>query len=127
MKKSIVITALFSVLGLGTLFANAAPAKTNGNDIDKAVVINGLTSKMVVTVSVTDNLEKEPMVQINDSEGNNLFKKAISSKTGETKAFNISNLELGDYTLIVTTGKQSIEKQVRVLDLDGKKSYFIFE
>lgn len=127
MKKSIVITALFSVLGLGTLFANAAPAKSNGNDIDKAVVINGLTSKMVVTVSVIDNLEKEPMVQINDSEGNNLFKKAISSKAGETKAFNISNLDLGDYTLIVTTGKQSIEKQVRVLDLDGKKSYFIFE
>ena len=129
MKKSIVLTALVSVLSIGSLFANTTKTgkTSNDNEINSAIEVKGLTNKMVVTVSVLGNLDKTPLVSIVDAEGNNLYKKAITNKVGETQGFNIANLELGDYTLTVTSGKQSIEKQVRVLDLDGKKSYFIFE
>jgi hypothetical protein len=129
MKKSIILTALVSVLSIGSLFANTTSNSetTNDTEINKAIVVKGLTSKMVVTVSVLGDLDKNPLVSINDSDGNNLFKKTLTGKAGETQGFNISNLGLGDYTLSVTSGKQTVEKQVRVLELDGKKSYFIFE
>ncbi|WP_147321907.1 DUF3244 domain-containing protein [Mucilaginibacter conchicola] len=127
MKKSIILTALVSVLSIGSLFANTTVKTANDKEISKAIEVKGLTNKMVLTVSVLGDMDATPLVKINDSEGNNLYKKAISNKAGETQGFNISALALGDYTLTVTSGTQTIEKQVRVLDLDGKKSYFIFE
>lgn len=126
MRKSIILTALVSVISVGSLFANTS--KTfNDKDITNAVVVKGLTSKMVLTVAVLGDLDKNPLVSINDQEGNNLYKKVLTGKTGEIQGFNIADLALGDYTLTVTSGKQTIEKQVRVLDIESKKSYFIFE
>ncbi len=123
MKKSIVLSALVSLLSVGTLLA-ATPVENVGAGAANVISINSLKSNIGVAVSVNGQISGKAIVEIADNDGNKLYKTALKS---QAKGFNLSELEDGDYTITVSAGNQAVKKQVHIYNEGAKKAFFIVQ
>lgn len=128
MKKSIVLAALVSILSITGAFASApVDNKDNNRDINNEVTIYGLNSNIGVVVSTLYPLNEKAVIEIADNQGNQLCKTVIRGNAGEAKAFDLSELDYGDYFVSVSIGKQEVKKQIHIYNEDGKKTWFLFQ
>jgi uncharacterized protein (DUF2249 family) len=118
MKNSIKLTALFLLATTG-LFA-ATPAKALTADVHTAT-ISSLTSNKGIAVKAAD---AKSIVMIYDQDKNVLRKDVLASNS--SKGYILNTLENGDYTMEVTTNKQTVKKNIHVYD-EGKNKTFIIQ
>jgi uncharacterized protein (DUF2249 family) len=125
MKNSIKLTALFLLATTG-LFA-ATPVKKSTADVpsDKApVTISTMAFNKGLAVKVDKDAAGKSIVMIYDQDKNVLRKDVLASNG--TQAYVLSALENGDYTMEVTSNKQTVKKNIHVYD-EGKSKTFIVQ
>ncbi len=130
MKNSIKIIAAFLMLGTGA-FASAAGKSTSNNasplPVKNAIIIKGLSSNIGVSVNMAQTLTGMPLVTITDQARHVLYQSKLSGMAGSGKAYNLSELDNGDYFISVTANRQEVKKQVHIYEENGQKTYFIVQ
>ena len=126
MKKSFTLAALLLVLSTG-LFA-ATPTKKLGNDdANKAIVVQAMRNALGFGVSIYNAGTAKASVTITDKNNNViLFDKLAKGKSVE-KAYNLSELETGDYQLVVNADNSQVTKKLHVYEEYGKKAYVFLQ
>jgi len=119
MKNSIKLTALFLLASAG-LFA-AVPAKTVKADAP-SVTISTLASNKGIAVKAA---EAKSIVMIYDQD-KNVLRKDVLAANG-SKGYVLSGLENGDYTMEVTSNKQTVKKNIHVYNEDKTKTFIVQE
>jgi protein-disulfide isomerase len=119
MKNSIKLTALFLLASAG-LFA-AVPAKTVKADVP-SVTISALASNKGIAVKAAD---AKSIVMIYDQD-KNVLRKDVLAANG-SKGYVLSGLENGDYTMEVTSNKQTVKKNIHVYNEDKTKTFIVQE
>lgn len=127
MKKSITLAAL--LLALGTSVFAAAPAKSKGHNAHSKAQITfvQLKTDMGFGVKIAKEEAGKSVVIIYDKDSNVVFKDLLSKGTDAEKGYILTNLDNGDYTVEVTSDKQSVKKQLHVYDDGQAKSYFFMQ
>lgn len=126
MTKSIGIIAVL-LLSSASLFA-AVPAKkvaeeSKHNDIK----VEALQKDLRVGISVDRSLKGKSFVTITDKNNNLVFEDFLTTKLAVEKAYNLSELDNGDYTIAVTSNDSVLKRTIHIYDEAGQKTYFFFE
>lgn len=119
MKASIKLTALF-LLATTSLFA-AVPAKALKTDAT-AVTFSTLAANKGIAVKAAD---AKSIVMIYDQYKNVLRKDVLAGNTA--RGYILNTLENGDYTLEVTSNKQTVKKNIHVYNEGQTKTFIIQE
>ena len=126
MKNTIKLTALFLLASTG-LFA-ATTVKTSGTvapSTKDVITFSSLPSERGVDVKVEKNAPGKAIIMIYDKDGNVLRKDVLSANKGTEKAYILTQLENGDYTIEVTSNKQVVKKDIHVYDEGDTKMFII--
>lgn len=121
MKNSIKLTALFLLAG-ASVFA-AVPAKAAVPPKADVVIFSSLPSQNGVGVKVSKN--EKAIVIISDQNGNVLRKDVLSEKKSSEKAYILTSLENGDYTIEVIANGKSVKKAIHVYDEGNTKMFIV--
>jgi hypothetical protein len=125
MKKSITLAAILLALGT-SVFAKGA-IKGNTDKTDAGISFTPLKSDNGFAVKVEKDAPGKSMVIIYDAAANVVFKDVLTKGTEAEKAYVLSNLDNGDYTVEVASKTQSVKKQIHVYDEGGNKTYFFYQ
>ncbi|MDB5014451.1 MAG: hypothetical protein JWQ25_2653 [Daejeonella sp.] len=126
MKKSIGIIAVL-LLSNASLFAAVPAEKFADESAHNVIKVEALHKDLRVGVSVDRSLKGKSFVTITDKNNNLVFEDFLTGKLAVEKAYNLSELENGDYTIAVTSNETVVKKTVHIYDEAGKKTYFFFE
>jgi hypothetical protein len=126
MKKSFTLAALLLVLSTGLIAAT--PTKKPGNDdVNKAIVVQAMRNALGFGVSIQNVSTSKASVTITDKNNNViLFDKLAKGKSVE-KAYNLSELESGDYQLVVNADNNQVTKKLHVYEEYGTKAYIFLQ
>jgi len=124
MKKSIALAAL--LLALGTSVFAATTVKMDGNKSNEISFV-ALKSDAGFGIKIDKQEAGKSFVMIYDQDGNTLFKDNMTKATSVEKAYNISKLEVGDYSVEVVSNGKSVKKQMHVYEDNDSKSYFFYQ
>ena len=120
MKKTIAIAALILVAGTSVF---AAPGKSKAPKANNTVSFTTSVKENAFSVKVA---AEKAVVIIYDQDGNAIYKDLVSKGLPTEKSYNVSNLELGNYTVEIKSEQSDIKKQMHVYDNgDGKSFLFI--
>jgi hypothetical protein len=125
MKKSITLAALLLVVGT-SVFA-ASPAKFSTPAAKEEITFVPLKSDKGFGVQVNTATAGKTIVIVYDDEKNVIFKDLLSKNAIGEKGYIVNNLPVGDYTIEVVSGGQSVKKEMHVYDDGQAKSYFFFQ
>jgi hypothetical protein len=128
MRNSIKLAAILLIAGAG--FLAAVPAKAIGSIVPlKADVItfSGLPSEKGVAIKVEKDAPGKAIVIVYDADGNVLYKDVMKNSKSMEKGYILNKLDIGDYTIEVTSNKQVVKKQVHVYDENYRKMFIISE
>jgi hypothetical protein len=125
MKKSITLAAL--LIALGTSVFAAVPAIEKADKASNEISFSSLKSDKGFAVKISKQEAGKSFVMIYDKQGNLLFKDYMTKKTEVEKGYNLSELEVGDYTVKVTSNNETVTKQIHVYVEGDSKSYFFYE
>ncbi len=123
MKNSIKLTALFLLSGF-SLFA-ATPIKTELLEKNN-IHLQALHAPFRVGISIQNITNGNASVEIKDQENHVLLTDRFYKKEIR-KAYNLSELAVGDYTFTVCANQEAIIKRVHIYEASGEKTWFIFE
>jgi hypothetical protein len=80
-----------------------------------------------VGISVERSEKGKSFVKITDKNRNVVFEDYLTTKLTVEKAYNISELEIGDYTISVTSNGVVQKRVIHVYQEGNHKTYFFFE
>ena len=126
MKKTLTLAALLLVISTG-LFA-AAPVKniSNNNDDNNAIVVQAMRTALGFGISIQHTTAAGYVVIIDNNHKVILNDKLAKGKA-ITKAYNLSELETGDYALTVNANNSTVNKKLHVYEEYGKKAYVFLQ
>jgi hypothetical protein len=115
MKNSIKLSALLLLAGTGIFAAGATakPIHPMSSSIKGMVTFSQVPSKRGVEIKVKENPGKA-LVIIYNYENDMVWKDVLSQKKGMDKAYILSQLDNGNYTIEVTLNKQVVKKVAHV-------------
>ena len=125
MKKSIVLFALLTITS-ASIFASV-PAKKVAEAAKNEITVQPLRKDLRVGVSVDRSEKGKAFLTITDKNKNVVFEDFLTSKLAVEKAYNLSDLEVGDYIITVKSNDLVVEKTIHIYEADGQKTYFFFE
>lgn len=125
MKKIITLTAL--IVGLGTSVFAATPAKSKAAAAHSEITFASLASQNGFTVKVSSAEAAKSYIAIYDSNKDVVFKHLLSKETYGEKDYNVAGLEVGDYTVVVTSNQDVVKKQLHIYDEDGRKAFIFLQ
>ncbi|MES2060379.1 MAG: hypothetical protein V4456_00565 [Bacteroidota bacterium] len=126
MKKSFTLAALLLVLSTG-LFAATPTKKPGDGDVNKAIVVQAMRTALGFGVSIQNANATKASVTITDKNNNViLFDKLAKGKWIE-KAYNLSELEAGDYLVVVNADNNQLAKKLHVYEEYGNKAYIFLQ
>ena len=115
MKKKLKLSALLILAAVG--FCAAAPVKpAHGNDpsIKNMIRFSQLPTKRGIEIKLAPDAPGKAEVLIYDWDNDIVWKEALSPKKGMDKAFNLSQLDNGNYTVEVMLNNQMVKKTAHV-------------
>ena len=115
MKNAIKLTALLLLAG-SSIFAAPSAHKTRHIDkpITDMVTFSTTPSRTGVDVKVDKNAPGKAVVLIYNYENDVVWKDVLKKNRGMEKAFNLSELGNGNYTVQVILNKQKVQKTAHV-------------
>jgi hypothetical protein len=119
MKKTIIIATLILATGASVF---AAPAKSKAPKAKPTVSFTAVQADNAFGVKTE---AEKTVVIIYDQYGNGIFKDAVTKGLPTEKSYNVSGLEIGDYTVEIKSEKSDIKKQMHVYD-DGQGKSYLF-
>ena len=125
MKKSIALFALLTITS-ASIFASI-PAKKVAKISKNEINVQALRKDLRIGVSVDRSEKGKSFLTITDKNKDVVFEDFLTSKLAVEKAYNISQLEVGDYTITVKSNDMVVEKTIHIYEADGQKTYFFFE
>jgi hypothetical protein len=125
MKNSLKLTALL-LLASASIFA-ATPTKTVVPFTADIITFSSLPSLTGLDIKVDKNVAGKVVVLVYDQNNNVVFKDVMSGAKSMEKGYILNQLQNGDYTLEVSSGKQTIKKEIHVYDEDNVKTFFVVQ
>ncbi len=126
MKNSIKLTALL-LLSSFSLFADT-PVKPAILPLSKDVInLHALPSPFGVAVNIQNNVKGNAFIEITDQANHILLMNRFSKKTIVQKAYNLAELEDGDYTFTVHSNNNVMTKRVHIYEESGEKTWFLVQ
>jgi hypothetical protein len=126
MKKSFTLTALLLVLSTG-LFASAHAKKLADDSANKTIVVQAMRTALGFGVSIQNAGAAKASVTITDKNNNViLFDKPGNGKLVE-KGYNLSELETGDYKVVITANNNQVTKKLHLYEEGGNKVYIFLQ
>ena len=126
MKKSIGIIAAL-LLSSASLFASD-PAKAIAKKYTRnEIKIEAMRKDLRVGISVERSEKGQSFLKITDKNRNVVFEDFLTTRLAVEKAYNISELEIGDYTISVTSNGVELNRIIHVYQDGDHKTYFFFE
>jgi len=126
MKKSFTLAVLLLVLSTG-LFAATPTEKPGDGDANKVIVVQAMRTALGFGVSIQNANATKASVTITDKNNNViLFDKLAKGKWVE-KAYNLSELEAGDYRVVVNADNSQVAKKLHVYEEYGNKAYIFLQ
>lgn len=120
MKKH--IFSILPLLFLSLSVFAAAPAPED--PADGQVTINGLKSKVGITVSVAEGAYNRADLKIVDLNGNDVvFADSYTPQTKSVRGYDLSALPSGQYQVSLKVGDKSVKQDVRIYYNDNVKNY----
>ena len=115
MKKKFSLSALLIFAAAG-LFAAAPVKPVHGNDpsIKSMIKFAQLPTKRGIEIKLAPDAPGKAVVLIYDWDNDIVWKDALSPKKGMDRAFNLSQLDNGNYTVEVMLNKQMVKKTAHV-------------
>lgn len=126
MKKSIGIIAVL-LLSSASLFAAIPAEKVAEESAHNLIKVEALHKDLSVGISIDKSLKGKSFVTITDKNHNLVFEDFLTGKFAVEKAYNLSELENGDYIIAVTSNDAVVKRTIHIYDEAGKKTYFFFE
>ena len=124
MKNSIKLSALFLLLSLGAFAAAPVKAKEDPAKSKDIITLSAMKENRGVYVNVLKAGERKPYVLVYDRDANVLLKDVLPNKAEVTKGYVLTNLENGNYTIMVISNKEVVKKQVHVYEEYNQKTFF---
>ena len=126
MKKSFTLAAVLLVLSTGLLAA--APAKKTGDDdANKAIVVQAMRTALGFGVSIQNTITANASVTITDKSNNIILLDKLAKGKSVEKAYNLSELETGDYQVTVNANNCKVTKKLHVYEEYGNKAYIFLQ
>ncbi|RYU90308.1 T9SS type A sorting domain-containing protein [Mucilaginibacter terrigena] len=126
MKKSFTLAALLLVLSTG-LFASA-PAKTVADgDANSAIVFQAMRTALGFGVTINNPTATKSFVTITDNNNHVILLDKLGKGKSIEKAYNLSELENGTYTVTVTANNSTVTKKMNVYEEYGNKAYLFLQ
>ncbi|TSD67903.1 hypothetical protein FFF34_011095 [Inquilinus sp. KBS0705] len=124
MKNSIKLSALLLLLSTGLFAATPAKAATADDGIP-TITVQALRNAVGFGVSILT--DAKATVIITDNENHVLLLDKLPKKSVVQKAYNLSELDNGDYAVTIKSNDQTVTKQLRVYDEYGQKAYVFLQ
>jgi hypothetical protein len=125
MKKSFTLAAVLLVMSTG-LFA-ASPSKANTNDdLNNIIVVQAMRTALGFGISIQQTVTAGSVIITDQHNQIILNDKLAKGKTIEN-AYNLSELEEGNYFVTVNANNKSIIKQLHVYQEYGNKAYVFLQ
>ena len=127
MKRSITLTALCLLMGMGAFAATPKPRhhKTDMTMNKQQVSIIPLRHEPGFAVMVEKQTPSRSMIIITDPDENMVFKDVLTDGTKAEKKYNLSQLDAGNYTLEVFSKGHDIKTNFYVYNKIQGKVIFV--
>ncbi len=126
MKNSIKLTALL-LLSSFSLFAGTPVKPANVHQEKDFINLHALPSSFGVGVSIQNVIKGNASVEITDQANHVLLADRFSKKSSVQKAYNLSELEDGNYTFTIHSNNDVVTKRVHIYEEAGEKTWFMFQ
>jgi hypothetical protein len=126
MKKSFTLAALLLVLSTG-LFAAAPTQNVGDGDANKAIVVQAMRTTLGFGVSIQNVNAIKASVTITDKNNNVILFDQLAKGKWVEKAYNLSELETGDYLVVVNADNNQVTKKLHVYEEYGNKAYIFLQ
>ncbi|RFZ84835.1 hypothetical protein DYU05_04300 [Mucilaginibacter terrenus] len=123
MKNSIKLTALLLLASTGLFAATTVKA----DPIQDEITVAASARNLVVDLKIAKETTGKTYVTFYDDKNSELMRDYLSAKHSVAKAYNLSDLEPGNYTMAVTSNNQVVTKQLNVFMEFGKKTYVFLQ
>ena len=114
MKHSIKLSALLLLFSTGIFAAVPKPIKHVTSSIKGMVSFSSTPSKRGVEIRVNENAADKAVVMIYNWDNDVVWKDVLKKNKGMGKAYNLSQLDNGNYTVEVMLNKQMVRKTAHV-------------
>lgn len=125
MKKSFTLAALLLVVTTGLFAASPAKAFNNDGGDNGTVVIQAMRTALGFGISIQN--PARATVTITDKNNQVILLDNLGKGKSVEKAYNLSELENGNYTLTVNNNKSTVTKQLHVYEEYGNKAYLFVQ
>ncbi len=126
MKNQIKLTALFLLLSIG-VFAGTPVKPANVSQEKDFINLHALPSSFGVGVSIQNAIKGNASVEITDQANHVLLTDRFSKEISVQKAYNLSELAVGDYTFSICSNSGVITQRVHIYEEAGEKTWFLFQ
>jgi hypothetical protein len=127
MKRSITLTALCLLMGVGAIASTPKPRhhKMNVSMDKQQVSIIPLRQEPGFAVMVDKQMPARSMVIITNDDESMIFKDVLTDGTTAEKKYNLSKLDAGNYTLEVFTKGHDVKTNFYVYNKSQGKVIFV--
>nr|WP_294947972.1 hypothetical protein [uncultured Mucilaginibacter sp.] len=122
MKNAIKLSALLLLVS-SSIFAATTKAATTKDDIS----VQSSAKPLVVGIAIQKEATSKSYVTFYDNANNEIMTDYLSGKQSVEKNYNLSQLDLGTYTMAVTSNNQVVKKQIQVYEEFGEKTFVILQ
>jgi hypothetical protein len=126
MKKSFTLAALLLVLSTG-LFAAAPAAKTTDEGGKNNFILQSLRTALGFGISIQDTKTAQAIVTITDKNERVILSDNLAQGKSVEKGYNLSELETGDYKLVINADNEKVIKTLHVYEEYGNKTYVFLQ
>jgi hypothetical protein len=122
MKNAIKLSALLLLVS-SSIFAATTKAATTKDDIS----VQSSAKPLVVGIAIQKEATSKSYVTFYDNANNEIMTDYLSGKQSVEKNYNLSQLDLGTYTMAITSNNQVVKKQIQVYEEFGEKTFVILQ
>jgi len=123
MKTAIKLSALLLLVSTGLFAATPVKAEAPKDEI----TLQQSSKDMSVGLIIEKEEAGKSFVKFYDKAGSELFVNYLPTKQSSTTVYNIADLDLGDYTMQITSNEQVVTKQLHIYEEYGKKAYIFLQ
>ncbi|AYL98795.1 hypothetical protein [Mucilaginibacter celer] len=127
MKTSIKLSALFLLLTAGVFATNAASAKDNTPKVKQTVSYDALDNDRGLKLTLTKSESGRTYVRFYNNHDELLMKDVVDTKAAVSKGYVFSELDLGDYTLEISTDGKVTKETVHIYQDGDNKAFYIVQ
>ena len=122
MKKAIKLSAILLLVST-SIFAGTSKSAILKDEIS----VQSVAKPLVVGIAIQKETAGKTYVTFYDNANNEIMTDYLSGKQSVEKNYNLSQLDLGTYTMAITSNNRVVKKQIKVYEEFGEKTFVILQ